>query len=86
MTNLKSEIYQMCQRLITVIIIQMYKNITCAVLSYNGLKLTKIWLRQQNSGDGMQTAALAHWERLRTNRRHAHFRQPNKRLQLIYCN
>ena len=38
------------------------------------------------SGDGMQTAALADCERLRTNRRHAHLREPKKRLQLIYCN
>ena len=37
-------------------------------------------------GDGMQTAALADCERLRTNRRHAHLRQTKKRLQLIYCN
>ena len=37
-------------------------------------------------GDGMQTAALADCERLRTNRRHAHLRQPKKRVQLIYCN
>ena len=37
-------------------------------------------------GDGMQTAALADCERLRTNRQHAHLRQPKKRLQLIYCN
>ena len=37
-------------------------------------------------GDGMQTAALADCEGLRTNRRHAHLRQPKKRLKLIYCN
>ena len=35
--------------------------------------------RRLRTGDGMQTAALADCERLRTNRRHAH-------LRLIYCN
>ena len=43
-------------------------------------------MAKQIRGDGMQTAALADCERLRANMRHAHLRQPKKRLQLIYCN
>ena len=50
------------------------------------MKMPHAHSRRLDDGDGMQTAALADCERLRANMRHAHLRQPKKRLQLIYCN
>ena len=41
--------------------------------------------RRGNLGDGLQTAALADCERVRTNRRRANLRQPKKRLELLFC-